>query len=150
MEESDRGISRKSRCCHDSGEHHGYIVVFTSWDVRKPEMVTTIHGVHQHHQHPLPPSLAYMPTSLDTGKGIRTAFQRVTRLSHLGGISNQALCVGKGDVRRRGPVALVVGNDLDPVVLPYPHAAVRRPQVDADGHRRLVHAVGAVPLRGGR
>jgi hypothetical protein len=36
----------------------------------------------------------------------------------LGGITDQPLTVGEGDVRRRGPVSLVVGDDLNSVVLP--------------------------------
>ena len=50
----------------------------------------------------------------------------------LGCITDQTLGIGEGDVRRRGTVSLVVGNDLDPVVLPYPDARVGRAEIDPD------------------
>ena len=36
----------------------------------------------------------------------------------LGGVADKPLGVGERDIRRRGAVALVVGDDLDTVVLP--------------------------------
>ena len=49
-----------------------------------------------------------------------------------GGITNQPLGVGEGDVRRSRPVTLVIGDDLDTVMLPYSHARVGRAQIDSD------------------
>ena len=40
----------------------------------------------------------------------------------LGGVADEALGVGEGDVGGRGTVALVVGDDLDPVMLPHADA----------------------------
>ena len=51
----------------------------------------------------------------------------------LGGISDEALGLREGDVGGGGAVTLIVGDDLDAVVLPDAHAAVRRAEVDADG-----------------
>ena len=48
------------------------------------------------------------------------------------GISNETLWVGERDIRRSSSVTLVVCDDLDPVVLPNPHARVRRPEIDSD------------------
>jgi hypothetical protein len=36
----------------------------------------------------------------------------------LGGITDQSLTFGEGDVGRGGSVSLIVGDDLDSVVLP--------------------------------
>lgn len=47
----------------------------------------------------------------------------------LGGITNQALAVGEGDIRGRSTVALVVGNDLHAVILPDTHAAAEEERI---------------------
>uniref|UniRef100_A0A7N0UQF0 Uncharacterized protein n=1 Tax=Kalanchoe fedtschenkoi TaxID=63787 RepID=A0A7N0UQF0_KALFE len=47
-------------------------------------------------------------------------------------VADQTLRVGEGHVGGRGAVALVVGDDLHPVVLPHAHAAVRRAEIDPD------------------
>ena len=41
----------------------------------------------------------------------------------LGRISNQALSVSEGHIAGRGPVALVIWYDLDPIILPDAHTA---------------------------
>jgi hypothetical protein len=43
----------------------------------------------------------------------------------LGGIADQAFVVREGHIRRRGPVTLVVGNDLNAIVLPDADASVK-------------------------
>jgi hypothetical protein len=62
----------------------------------------------------------------------------------LGGISDETLRVGEGDVGRSGAVPLVVGDDLDAVVLPHADARVGRAEVDAD--RRTLALARHLPL----
>ena len=54
----------------------------------------------------------------------------------LGGISDQTLVVGEGDIRRGGSVTLVVGNDFNTVVLPDTDATEGTDQVGAPRKRR--------------
>eukprot|EP01137_Pigoraptor_chileana_P033652 Opistho-2@24879 len=56
----------------------------------------------------------------------------------LSGISDQTLRVRKGNIRGRSAVALVVGDDLDAVILPDTDARVGRAEIDADGSRVLL------------
>ena len=51
-----------------------------------------------------------------------------------GGVADQPLRVVECNVRWRGAVALVIGDDFDAVVLPCAHAAVGGAKVDADGN----------------
>ena len=51
----------------------------------------------------------------------------------LGGITDQALGVGKGDKGRRGAVAMFVRNDLHTVILPDPHTTRSGSQINSDG-----------------
>jgi hypothetical protein len=48
----------------------------------------------------------------------------------LGCITNQALFVSKGNIRRRRPVSLIVDYNLYSIMLPHCHARVRRPQIN--------------------
>ena len=50
----------------------------------------------------------------------------------LRGIADQPLVVGEGDIRGCRAVTLVVGNDLDTVILPDTDARVGGAQVNAD------------------
>ncbi|KAL3812129.1 hypothetical protein ACHAXA_009388 [Cyclostephanos tholiformis] len=51
----------------------------------------------------------------------------------LRGIPDEALGLGEGDVGWRGTVTLIVGDNLDAVILPYADAAVGCAEVNADG-----------------
>lgn len=50
----------------------------------------------------------------------------------LGGVADEALAVSETDVGRRRPIPLVIGYDLDAIVLPHADAGVGRPEVDPD------------------
>ena len=50
----------------------------------------------------------------------------------LGGVADQPFGVGEADLGRRRTVTLVVGDDLDAVVLPYSDARVSRAKIDSD------------------
>ena len=50
----------------------------------------------------------------------------------LGGITNQPLGVGEGDVRGGGSVTLIISDDLNAVVLPYSDARVGGAEIDSD------------------
>ena len=58
---------------------------------------------------------------------------RVHGRLRLGGVTDEALGFGEGDVGGSGAVALIVRDDFDAVVLPHANAAVGRAKVDADG-----------------
>mmetsp|Transcript_26891 Transcript_26891/g.60289 ORF Transcript_26891/g.60289 Transcript_26891/m.60289 type:complete len:670 (+) Transcript_26891:57-2066(+) len=71
----------------------------------------------------------------DEALGVKDRVVRVDGRLVLGAVADEALAVlAKGDVRGGRPVALVVGNDLDAVLLPDTNARVRRAEVDADAH----------------
>merc|ERR1719265_1352194 len=63
---------------------------------------------------------------------IEDSVLRVAGRLILGGITDKTFCVCKRHIRRSGAVALIVGDDLNTVVLPHTDAGVRRAQVDAD------------------
>ena len=50
----------------------------------------------------------------------------------LSSVPDQTLRVGERHIRRRRPVPLVIGDNLDSVMLPDSDAGVRRPQIDTD------------------
>ena len=63
---------------------------------------------------------------------------RVGRRLVLGGVADQALAVGEGDVGGSDAVALVVGHDLDAAALVDADARVGRAEVDADDGAQLL------------
>ena len=50
----------------------------------------------------------------------------------LGGISDQTLGVGEGNIRRGCSVTLIIGDDLYTIVLPYSYARVSGTQIDSN------------------
>ncbi|PNX99055.1 hypothetical protein L195_g022316, partial [Trifolium pratense] len=49
------------------------------------------------------------------------------------GVADEAVGISESDVRGGGPVALIIGDDMDSVVLPYSDAGVGGAEVDSDG-----------------
>jgi hypothetical protein len=64
---------------------------------------------------------------------LRTCVSGVHGHLVLGCIANKALRVSEGNIGRRGPVALIVGDDFDTVILPDTHTAVCGAQVNTNG-----------------
>lgn len=60
----------------------------------------------------------------DQTLGVEHGVGRVHGALRLGGVTDNALILGEGDVRGGGAVTLVVGDDLDLLVLPHGNARV--------------------------
>jgi hypothetical protein len=67
----------------------------------------------------------------DEALGVEDGVLRVHRGLVLGGVADHALRLREGDERRGGAVTLVVGDDLDAVILPDADARVRGAEVNA-------------------
>ena len=50
-----------------------------------------------------------------------------------GGVADESFVVGEGDIGGSGSVALIVGDDLDSIILPDTDAGVGGAEVDSDG-----------------
>merc|ERR1719198_106739 len=77
------------------------------------------------------------------GLGVEDGVLGVHRDLVLGGVADEALAVGEGDVGRRGAVALIVRDDLHAVILPHADARVGGPEVDPDGRHGVPLAAAA-------
>ena len=66
--------------------------------------------------------------SLDIEYGI----EGVQNSLDFGGVADKAVGVGEGHVRGRAEVTLVIGDDLDPIVVPYSYTAVVQDQSVVD------------------
>jgi len=51
----------------------------------------------------------------------------------LGGVADESFVVGESDIGGSGSVALIVGDDLDSIILPDTDAGVGGAEVDSDG-----------------
>lgn len=67
----------------------------------------------------------------DESLGIKDGVVRILGHLVLGRISDEPLSFREGDIRRGGPVSLIVGDDLNPVVLPNSNTGVGGSQVDS-------------------
>lgn len=57
---------------------------------------------------------------------------RVHRDLILRSIADESLGVSESNIGRSSAVALIIGDDLHPIMLPYADARVRRPEIDSD------------------
>lgn len=69
----------------------------------------------------------------DQSFGIKDGVGRIPGNLVLGCISDQSFSVSEGNIRRSGSVALIVGDDLNSIILPDPHTGVGGSQVDSNG-----------------
>jgi len=77
-------------------------------------------------------------TATDETLGIEDGVDGVHGDLVLGGITDETLRVGEGDVGGGGAVTLVVGDNLDTVVLPDGNARVGSTEIDTDGYWRAI------------
>lgn len=79
--------------------------------------------------------LGIIETTSNQTLGVENGLARVHGGLVLGRISDQALRLGEGNVRRGGTVTLVVGDNLDTVILPHTNARVGGSEIDTCGRR---------------
>ena len=88
-------------------------------------------GYHHHQLSKNLPKRTYL--AADEALGVEDGVVGVHGGLRLGGVADETLGLGEGDVRGGRAVALVVGDDLDAVVLPDTDAGVGGAEVDAYG-----------------
>ena len=71
--------------------------------------------------------------SSDESLGIEDSIVGIFGYLVLGGISNEPLGLCEGNIGWGGPVSLIVGDDLNSVILPHSHTGVGSAQVDSNG-----------------
>mmetsp|Transcript_9006 Transcript_9006/g.21102 ORF Transcript_9006/g.21102 Transcript_9006/m.21102 type:complete len:234 (-) Transcript_9006:4-705(-) len=89
-------------------------------DLERPVLHVLLHG-------------GVVETTADEALRVEDGVGRVHGHLVLGSITDQTLLVVEGDIGGSGAVTLVVGDDLDTLVLPDTNTAVRSAEVDADG-----------------
>ncbi|WJZ82736.1 hypothetical protein VitviT2T_002469 [Vitis vinifera] len=72
---------------------------------------------------------------------IENSVNRVRSNLILSGITDQTLCISESDVRGSSLVALIVGDDLDTVVLPYFGARVGSSKINLDGWEKGIRSI---------
>lgn len=68
----------------------------------------------------------------DESLGVEDCVERIPGCLVLGSVANESLLISEGYVGGRSIQSLVIGHDLDLVVLPDAHARVRGAQIDSD------------------
>jgi hypothetical protein len=74
--------------------------------------------------------IGVVETTTNQSLGVKDGVGGVHGRDVLGRVTDEPLLLGKRDVRGGGSVTLVVGDDLDSVVLPYTDTRVGGTQVD--------------------
>lgn len=72
---------------------------------------------------------------------IENSVNRVCSNLILSGITDQTLCISESDVRGSSLVALIIGDDLDMVVLPYSGARVGGSKINFDGWEKGIRSI---------
>lgn len=70
--------------------------------------------------------------SADQSLGIEDGIVGIFGHLVLGCISDESLCFCEGDIGRSGPVSLIIGDDLNSIILPNTDTGVGGAQVDSD------------------
>ena len=75
----------------------------------------------------------------DESLGIKNGVMWIFSGLIFGGITDESLSFGEGDIRWSGSVTLIIGDDLNSVILPDSNTGVSGSEIDSDGFGSVAH-----------